>query len=159
MTGYCEVLKALSAMASITSCHVPQNRQALVFYLTFLKMTWKNKHSCCFHYAGPKWLKKIKLKVGEKKPKQCFDVKSYGLVRSITLYNDLKEDLSGHGEAMCNDGLFIWRFPLPAVQLQTAAASQKTLTVHLWRGNSRELTSYTETDQKIIKMKYLQGCI
>lgn len=33
MTGYCEVLKALSAIASITSCHVPQKGGILVVVL------------------------------------------------------------------------------------------------------------------------------
>lgn len=48
------------------------------------------------------------------------------------MFNNLEQDLSGHGEAVSNDGLFIWRFTLPAVQLKAAAAGEQTLAVHLW---------------------------
>lgn len=54
--------------------------------------------------------------------------------------NHLEEDLSRHGEAVGNDGLFIWGFALPAVQLQAAAPGQQALSVHLGRGHARELT-------------------
>lgn len=57
----------------------------------------------------------------------------------------LEEDLGGHGESVGDDGLFIWRFALPAVQLQAAAAGQQTLPVHLRRGHARELTGCTAT--------------
>lgn len=59
--------------------------------------------------------------------------------------NYLEEDLSCHGEAMGNDGLFIRGFALPAVQLQAAAPGQQTLSVHLRRRHARELTSCGET--------------
>lgn len=61
----------------------------------------------------------------------------------MSMFNNLEQDLSGHGEAVSNDGLFIWRFTLPAVQLQAAAAGEQTLAVHLWGGHARELTSCT----------------
>lgn len=66
-----------------------------------------------------------------------------------SMFNHLEEDLSCHGEAVSNDGLFIWRFAFPAVQLQTAAAGQQTLTVHLWRGQARQLTSCRVTDREM----------
>lgn len=68
-----------------------------------------------------------------------------------TMSKHLEEDLSRHGEAVGNDGLFIWRFALPAVQLQTAAAGQQTLAVHLRRGHARELTSCKEIHRKTLK--------
>lgn len=58
-----------------------------------------------------------------------------------TTCKDLEKDLGGHGEAVGDDGLLIWRFTLPAVQLQTPAAGQQALTVHLRGGNTGELTS------------------
>lgn len=64
--------------------------------------------------------------------------------------NHLKQDFSCHGEAVGNDGLFIWRFALPTVQLQTAAAGQQTLTVHLRRRHAGELTSCRVTDRKTL---------
>lgn len=54
----------------------------------------------------------------------------------MSMFNNLEQDLSGHGEAVSNDGLFIWRFTLPAVQLQAAAAGEQTLAVHLWGGHA-----------------------
>lgn len=60
----------------------------------------------------------------------------------------LEKDLSRHGEAVGNDGLLIWRFAFPTVQLQTAAAGQQTLTVHLRGGHAGELTSCRATDRK-----------
>lgn len=62
--------------------------------------------------------------------------------------NHLEEDLSCHGEAVGDDGLFIRRFALPAVQLQAAAAGQQALTVHLRRGHAGELTGCRLTDRK-----------
>lgn len=53
----------------------------------------------------------------------------------------LEKDFSGHGEAMCNDGFFLRKFPLPAVKFQTTAARQQTLAVHLRRGHAGKLTS------------------
>lgn len=72
--------------------------------------------------------------------------------------NHLEEDLSCHGEAVGNDGLFIWRFALPAVKFQTAAAGQQTLAVHLRRGHARELTSCRVTDRKTQKLKMSLEC-
>lgn len=60
-------------------------------------------------------------------------------------WNHLEEDLSRHGEAVGNDGLFIRRLALPAVQLQAAAPGQQTLSVHLRRGHAGELASCGET--------------
>lgn len=54
--------------------------------------------------------------------------------------DDLEEDLSGHGEAVGDDGLLVWRFALPAVQLQAPAARQQALTVHLRGGDAGKLT-------------------
>lgn len=68
-----------------------------------------------------------------------------------TMCKHLEEDLSRHGEAVGNYGLFIWRFALPAVQLQTAAAGQQTLAVHLRRRHARELTSCKEIHRKTQK--------
>lgn len=44
---------------------------------------------------------------------------------------NLKGDLSGHGEPMGDVGLLVLRPALPAVQLDTATASQQHLPVHL----------------------------
>lgn len=51
--------------------------------------------------------------------------------RTLIGGTDLEQDLSCHGEAVGDDWLFIRRFALPAVELQTAAAGEETLTVHL----------------------------
>lgn len=67
----------------------------------------------------------------------------------------LEEDLSCHGEAVGDDGLFIWGFALPAVQLQAAAAGQQALPVHLRRGHTRELTSCRVTDELGSTCKYI----
>lgn len=66
------------------------------------------------------------------------------LVLMESWWNHLEEDLSRHGEAVGNDGLFIWGLALPAVQLQAAAPGQQTLSVHLRRGHAGELASCGE---------------
>lgn len=68
------------------------------------------------------------------------------------MYNHLEEDLRRHGEAMGDDGLLVWRFALPTVQLQAAAAGQQTLTIHLRRGHARELTSCGVTDKNDLQI-------
>lgn len=62
----------------------------------------------------------------------------------------LEEDLSCHGETVGDDWLLIWRLPFPAVQLQTAAAGQQTLAVHLRGRNARELASCEEMNHSNI---------
>ena len=58
------------------------------------------------------------------------------------MYGHLEEDLSGHGEAVGDVGLFIWGLALPAVELQTPAAREQALAVHLWGGHARELAGW-----------------
>lgn len=59
--------------------------------------------------------------------------------RALIGGTDLEQDLGCHGEAVSDDWLFIRRFALPAVELQTAAAGEQTLAVHLRRRDARQL--------------------
>lgn len=58
---------------------------------------------------------------------------------SSTRVQHLEEDLGRHGEAVGDDWLLVWRLPLPAVQLQAAAAGQQALAVHLRGRHAGEL--------------------